>query len=211
MGEIILKILVRCGILPYENVSVEEVIKFDRIGTNSGNLLYQYGVIKSLLTEETEIYSDRYQIEIENADFINENFDCYVLPLADAFRQDFIENLTMYTKLIKKLKIPVYVIGVGLRTTFEPQISGFYFDNEVKEFVSAVLDKSSCIGVRGHITSKYLSNLGFKEGKDHIAIGCPSMFSLGSDINIKTLDLNINSKVAINASIKTKEAVIKKL
>ena len=39
MGEIILKILVRCGILPYENVSVEEVIKFDSIGTNSGNLL----------------------------------------------------------------------------------------------------------------------------------------------------------------------------
>lgn len=195
-----MKILVRCGMLPFENFSEEDVLKYDSIGTNSGNLLFQYSVIKALMTEENEIFSDRYKIDIDNATFINENYDCYVLPMADAFRNDFRENLRNYTKLIKKLSIPVYVIGIGLRANFDAEELTFEFDNEVRDFVNAVIEKSTCIGLRGAITGQYLTKLGFKEGQDFIVIGCPSMYSFGENLDVQSPNFDINSIIAINGN-----------
>lgn len=195
-----MKILVRCGMLPFENFSEEDVLKYDSIGTNSGNLLFQYSVIKALMTVENEIFSDRYKIDIDNATFINENYDCYVLPMADAFRNDFRENLRNYTKLIKKLSIPVYVIGIGLRANFDAEELTFEFDNEVRDFVNAVIEKSTCIGLRGAITGQYLTKLGFKEGQDFIVIGCPSMYSFGENLDVQSPNFDINSIIAINGN-----------
>lgn len=61
------------------------------------------------------------------------------------------------------------------------------------------MEKSASIGVRGEITAKYLSKLGFK---NHIRItGCPSMFSKGKDlkINVPKNGLSYASKVSFNA------------
>lgn len=81
------------------------------------------------------------------------------MPLADAFREDFRPVLRNYTQLIRKLKIPVVVTGVGLRANYEPQLDeGFTFDEDVTNFVKAVLEKSAQIGVRGQITADYLKN-----------------------------------------------------
>lgn len=206
-----MKILVRCGMLPFENFSEKEVIYYDSIGTNSGNLLFQYSVIKALMTEENEIFSDRYKIDINNADYINENYDCYVLPMADAFRTDFIENLKNYTKLIKKLTIPVYVIGIGLRTNYNAQELSFDFDNEVKDFVSAVLEKSTCIGLRGPITGQYLTKLGFKENQDFVVIGCPSMYSFGGNLDVQSPKIHQDSIIAINGNRITKDETWEKI
>src|SRR5699024_5336539 len=130
----------------------------------------------------------------KKAEEINRNYDCYVIPFADAFRPTFIPLLKKYTKLIKKLSIPVIIVGVGLRAPFEPKLNeGFPFDNDVREFVSAVLEKSSMIGVRGQITADYLTRLGFEEEKDHTVIGCPSMYSFGSHLKIKELSLSKES------------------
>ncbi|MCI4170884.1 polysaccharide pyruvyl transferase family protein, partial [Bacillus spizizenii] len=74
--------------------------------------------------------------------------------------------------------LPVVVIGVGLRAPFAPKLNeGFPIDQDVKAFVSAVLERSNMIGVRVEITAKYLSRLGFREGIDHTVIGCPSMYA----------------------------------
>src|SRR5699024_1121355 len=109
--------------------------------------------------------------------------------------------LRRYTKLIKKLKIPVVVTGVGLRAPFEPKLNeGFPFDEDVKAFVSAVLEKSSIIGLRGEITSQYLTKLGFKEGVDHTVIGCPSMYAFGRELKIRDTNITKESKIAINNS-----------
>src|SRR5699024_2597558 len=125
-----------------------------------GNLVYQYSIIRTLMTEDTTITPDYYKRNPNRAEEINEKYDCYIIPLADAFREDFIPILRDYTKLIKKLTIPVVVIGVGLRAPFEPKLNeGFPFDEDVKQFVKAVLEKSSMLGLRGEITSEYLSKL----------------------------------------------------
>src|SRR5699024_5258954 len=136
-------------------------------------------VFRTLMTKDTVITPDYYKIDHTKADEINEKYDCYVIPLADAFRKDFVPSLRKYTKLIKKLKIPVVVIGVGLRAPFEPNLKeGFPFDEDVKAFVKAVLEKSNIIGLRGQITSDYLISLGFKEGKNNKFIFFPYMFCI---------------------------------
>ena len=195
-------ILIRSGISPLDTFNAAYMIKHNSIGGNVGNLIYAYSVYRTLMKEETNIVPDYYNTDPNKADEINEKYDAYVIPLADAFRKDFIPALRNYTKLIKKLKIPVYVIGVGLRASFEPNLDeGFPFDEDVKDFVSAVLEKSNMIGLRGEITSNYLSRLGFREGVDHTVIGCPSMYTFGRDLKIRDTNITKNSIVCVNSSM----------
>lgn len=205
------KILIRSGVSPFSPSPTEEVIENNFIGGNSGNLIYQAGVFNALSVEDTVIVPDKYRINSADAAYINENYSHYVIPLADAFRTDFVNHLKNYTKLIKKLKIPVIVIGVGLRAPFEPKLNeGFPFDPEVKAFVSAVLEKSKCIGVRGQITADYLTTLGFKEGRDHMVIGCPSMYTFGGDLKIEVpKSITADSRISINNSLLSPDHLIK--
>lgn len=188
---------------PFDTFDATEVIAKNGIGGNVGNLVYQYSVIRTLMTEDTIFTPDYYNYshDSKRVDEINEKYDAYVIPLADAFREQFVPTLRKYTKLIKQLKIPVYVIGVGLRAPFEPKLNeGFSFDEDVKAFVSAVLEKSNIIGLRGEITSKYLSRLGFREGVDHTVIGCPSMYTFGRELNIRETNITKDSIVSVNSS-----------
>ncbi|MCT1579229.1 polysaccharide pyruvyl transferase family protein [Oceanobacillus kimchii] len=194
-------ILIRSNLSPFDTFDATKVILENSIGGNVGNLVYQYSVFRTFLKENTTITPDYYDFNPSRADEINEKYDCYVIPLADAFRQSFVPSLRKYTQLIKKLKIPVVVIGVGLRAPFEPDLNkGFDFDNDVKNFVSAVLEKSNMIGLRGEITSDYLSQLGFKEGVDHTVIGCPSMYTFGRELNIRNTSITKDSMVTVNSS-----------
>lgn len=171
------------------------------IGGNVGNLVYAYSVFRTLMTEGTTITPDYYRIHPADAEQINKTYDMYIIPLADAFREDFVPSLRKYTQLIKKLTIPVVVIGVGLRAPFEPKLNeGFPFDEDVKAFVSAVLERSNMIGVRGEITAKYLSRLGFREGIDHTVIGCPSMYAFGRELKIRETNITPESMVTVNSS-----------
>lgn len=194
-------ILIRSGISPLDAFDASHMIINNSIGGNVGNLVYAYSVFRTLMTEEATITPDYYKIDHNKADEINDKYDCYIIPLADAFREDFVPSLRKYTKLIKKLNIPVIVVGVGLRAPFEPKLNeGFPFDEDVKAFVSAVLEKSSILGLRGEITSKYLTGLGFREGIDHIVIGCPSMYTFGRELNIRNTNITKDSIVCVNSS-----------
>lgn len=186
---------------PFEKFDAPHIMKNNSIGGNVGNLVYQYSVFRTLMTKDTTITPDYYDYDPKYADEINEKYDAYIIPLADAFREEFVPSLRKYTKLIKKLKIPVVVIGVGLRAPFEPKLNeGFPFDKDVKEFVQAVLEKSSIIGLRGEITSKYLTRLGFREGIDHTVIGCPSMYAFGRELNIRETNITKDSIISVNSS-----------
>ncbi|MFS0638766.1 polysaccharide pyruvyl transferase family protein [Mesobacillus foraminis] len=194
-------ILIRSGISPFDNFDASYMLVNNSIGGNVGNLVYAYSVFRTLMTEDTMITPDYYKIDPNQADEINQKYDMYIIPLADAFREDFAPTLRKYTKLIKKLTIPVVVIGVGLRAPFEPKLNeGFPFDEDVKAFVSAVLEKSSMLGLRGEITSKYLTRLGFREGIDHTVIGCPSMYSFGRELIIRDTTITKDSIVSVNSS-----------
>lgn len=196
------KILIRGGMSPYDNEDVFDIMVKNKIGSNNGNLLYLNGVFKSLQTSETELFVDNYTTERTKkdydkiADYINNNYDKFIIPLANAFRKSFIGHIVNMTEVIKRLKIPCIVIGVGVQGDVDTAYN-FSFDNEVKEFVKQVLNKSYAIGVRGEITANYLNNLGFKN--NIIKIGCPSMFFYGNSLKKnKKNDLKFDSKIAFN-------------
>ncbi|MFB9860018.1 polysaccharide pyruvyl transferase family protein [Salinicoccus siamensis] len=202
--------LIRSGIAPTDLQGPAEMIFKNSIGGNVGNLIYAYSIYRNLMTEDVEIVPDRYRINENDADMINKYYDAYIIPLADAFRDSFVDSLKKYTKLFEKLTIPVIVIGVGVKAPINKRIKdGFSFDKEVKDFVTAVLKRSNMIGVRGQITADYLNYLGFVEGVDHTVIGCPSMYAFGGELKIRDLNLNEKSTIALNSSKLSPEHVLK--
>ena len=123
----------------------------------------------------------------------------FIIPLANAFREDFVEELRNLTKLIRKLKIPCVVIGVGVQADYEPDFNKTNnFDKDVIDFCNAVLEKSCSIGVRGEITERYLIKLGIKRRKIDV-IGCPSMYTYGGFLPLKRLQ-DFSSKMKISLS-----------
>ena len=145
------KIYMRAGVVPYEVLTPEECLQRNALGGNSGNLLYQYSMVKTLSTEGTVVVPNQYRIHLNDADRINEECEMFIIPLADAFRKDFMRELREITELVKHLTIPCVVTGVGLRSTYEPDFSKTkMFDEDVKNFINAVLDKSAMLGLRRH-------------------------------------------------------------
>lgn len=211
------KFLIRGGLSPFDNFSPLQVLSQNAIGDNVGNLLYAYGCFRTLFSEDTSLELDYYKGEQgysqKQIDEINESYDGYLIPLADAFRPDFRTKLTIYTSLIRRLKIPVYLLGVGLRAPYEPNLQeSFPFDAEVRDFIKAVLEHSAIVGLRGQITGDYLKKLGFREEKDYTVIGCPSMYSRGRALpELRKDSLEKDSRISINFSAVTPDPVMEML
>lgn len=197
------RILIRCAINPLEQISVADTLNLNLIGGNSGNLIYANSIFRSLMVnDQVEFVCDDYRLNDKDADWVNENFDSYIIPLADLFRKRNNAEINRMKNLVKKLTIPCVVIGVGLRANSKKEIeNGFEFDNCTKGFINAVLEKSATLGLRGEITAEYFKKLGYKEDKDFTVIGCPSMYTYGNSLKRKELSLNEDSRISVNSSV----------
>ncbi|MER6266331.1 polysaccharide pyruvyl transferase family protein [Streptomyces sp900105755] len=194
------RILLRSGKSPYDVVGVEEALHRDVIATNSGNLIFSDAAHKILETPGTEVVSNGMPSDVSAAARINEEYDAFVVPLANAFRPSFESSLRRMTRLISKLNIPVVVLGVGAQTgvSYNPDRLK-RMEPTVREFCAAVLERSASIGVRGEFTEQYLKDMGFKDVE---VIGCPSLFMYGERLPVhkKALELTPQSRIAINGS-----------
>lgn len=194
------RILLRSGKSPYDVVPVEEALHRDVIATNSGNLIFSDAAHKILETPGTEVVSNGIRTDVGAAGRINEEYDAFVVPLANAFRPSFESQLKRLTQLIGRLRIPVVVLGVGAQTglDYDPQRLRA-MEPTVRAFVSAVLDRSASIGVRGEFTEKYLRDLGFRDVE---TIGCPSLFLYGKELAVRKRvpELTPDSPIAVNGS-----------
>ena len=197
------KYLIRAGFDPanYKQTDPVDCLYKIYVGGNAGNLMFAYGVMNVLQTEDTELaYSYNWAFTDEEIEKINSTYDAYILPLADAFRPGFTKQLKSLSAAVRKFRIPVVVIGIAVRTDYEPDFTrGFEFDEAAAEFVKAVRGTGTVLGVRGSITAKYLSKLGFREGTDFVPIGCPSVYTYGlgtttrePSSDIKRLVMNTN-------------------
>lgn len=200
-----MKILMRTNMWPENAFKPEEVMAYDRIGSNIGNMLFCKSVARWIIGagEDVEIdpirEADMSSIKDVNQS-INEKYDMLILPFANAFRKEFIPYLNDWTKLIKKLTIPCVVVGIGAQAKVGNEELGFDFDQDVKAFCDAVLEHSASIGVRGHITKKYLEKIGVPEEQVKV-IGCPSMFINGTDyIPVEKKDFSQVENISLNCS-----------
>lgn len=194
------RILLRSGKSPYDVVPMEEALQRDVFATNSGNLIFSDATHKILETPGTEVVSNGIKSLVAEATRINQEYDAFVVPLANAFRPSFEPQLRRLTRLIQRLKIPVVVAGVGAQTGLNYDPTRLKpIESSVREFVSAVLDRSASIGVRGEFTEQYLKDMGFKDVE---VIGCPSLFMYGKELAVhkRTPELTAESRIAINGS-----------
>ena len=177
-------IYVRAGISPLEPRSIEDTLRQNLIGWNSGNLVYQYSVFRTLMREDTRFYYRPIRPlcnDPAETERLNGECTCAILPLANAFRPGF--SLKPLAALVRRLKIPCAVVGIGLQATRPEQIrEGFPFDDEVREFVDAVLEKSALLGLRGEYTAEYLQRLGYAPERHFTVIGCPSLYVNGAKL-----------------------------
>ncbi len=201
------KLLIRAGKEPYKPIGPETTLVKNTLGTNSGNMLFSHSVFRTLSTEGTTLVANEFKIDLSKADQVSEEYDAFVVPMASAFRLSFEKSLNQHTDFIKKLKIPVIVVGVGAQSTLDYDSARLKpIDASVKRFVSTVLNRSASIGVRGEFTAQYVCDLGFSPNDVDI-IGCPSMFLDGPNLRIekKAPTLTPSAKVAINISPYVKE------
>src|SRR5690554_6548458 len=144
------RILIRAGKRPYDFVSPESTLAINTFGSNSGNYLFSTSAFRMLSRKDVEIVQFGLGIPKLSADEINDQFDHLVLPMANAFRPDFMPALQGLTNIIQDLRIPVTVLSVGAQAGTEMdtgQLSDL--DETVKNFVGAVFDRSPRIGVIG--------------------------------------------------------------
>lgn len=190
----------------------EEVYLGNLMGGNSGNWLYQYSLFRALMKDES-VTIDTIdtkktgrgisKFNAEYARFVNENYDCCVIPLANAFRNTFVGELQELTGFVRSLKIPCVVPSIGIQALNGKDFTKtFQYRDEAYAFVSAVLDKSSMIGLRGEETARFLTSLGFEKEKHFTVVGCPSMYSNGRKLpEVKPLDYNENSLLLLNSKV----------
>ncbi|MEU7574511.1 polysaccharide pyruvyl transferase family protein [Micromonospora sp. NPDC049240] len=194
------RILLRARKGPFDVLTPEETFAGNWISDNTGNLVFSHAANKLLATSTAEVTSTRKLADPRDADEINERYDVFVIPLANAFRRSFINRLEPMTRLIERLKIPVVVLGVGVQTNVDGDREYLrQIDEPVSAFCRAVLDRSHSIGVRGEITESYLRTLGFSAVEQ---IGCPSMFLHGDTFTLaKTRpELTTDARIALTIS-----------
>lgn len=199
--------LIRSGKDPFSAVSAEATLAQNLIHTNVGNYLFTNAVHRALSTAGTEIVSNGTLSDLRapqpgDAERINDQFDRFVVPLANAFRPAFEKYLVHLTALIARLNIPVTVVGVGAQAGLDLDAGPLTaMSDTVRAFVTAVLDRSTSIGVRGEFTKSYLVDLGFPADSIDV-IGCPSLFTYGGSLRVyRTKDeIGPDSLLALNLS-----------
>ncbi|RKN45434.1 polysaccharide pyruvyl transferase family protein [Micromonospora endolithica] len=194
------RILLRARKGPFDVLSPEDTFARNWIGDNNGNLVFSHAAHKLLATSTAEITPSLFRADPREADEINEKYDVFVIPLANAFRRSFVNRLVPMTRLIERLKIPVVVFGVGVQTNVDGDREYLRpIDEPVAAFCRAVLDRSHTIGVRGEVTESYLRTLGFSAVEQ---IGCPSMFLHGDSLRVEKAKpaLSTEDRVALNIS-----------
>jgi hypothetical protein len=191
-------ILLRAPKSPFVPATVEWTLSKNLIGNNSGNLIFIHAAWKLLATREAEITAGGLGGHPGREAEINERYDAYVVPLANAFRLDWKASLERMAAFIEGLTIPVAVLGVGVQGPLDFTPDELRpIEPVVRRFVSAVLDHGPTIGVRGETTATYLEGLGFRDVE---VIGCPSMFMHGERLDVarRVPAIDRESRLAIN-------------
>jgi hypothetical protein len=183
MREPATRILLRSPKPPLEVTPLARVLARDILANNTGNLVFLHAAYRLLASPAARITPDGMRIRPAAADRINAEHDVYVLPFANAFRPQFARRLQRWTTLIRRLRIPVVVLGIGAQSGLDYDLERLApIDRIVRDFVGAVLDRGPSIGVRGEFTERYLRHLGFRDVE---VIGCPSVFMDGPSLRVE--------------------------
>ncbi|MGP9536755.1 polysaccharide pyruvyl transferase family protein [Brachybacterium sp. AOP43-C2-M15] len=165
--------LMRLGKTPFDVVDPFLTLERNLLGTNSGNLVYGAAAHKLFSTADTVVDANRYRINAGMAAQVNDEYDGFILPLANAFRPEFEGQLLRTAQFLERLTIPFLLLSCGAQLPLDGDPTALKaMEPTVKRFARAVLNGSSALSVRGEMTADYLASLGFR---DVVVVGCPSL------------------------------------
>ena len=101
------KILLRAGFSPLDSPQADQIILENLIWENTGNMLFPYSIMRILMREDTKITAisvNRFFSAAQAAEWSRE-YNCFVIPLANAFRDSFLMQLNGTDK---KVDNPMY-------------------------------------------------------------------------------------------------------
>lgn len=136
---------------------------YQRIGCNSGNLLFSVAVWEKLAGEKTRVNF------VFDPDKLNAEYDALIMPAANwvSPRVDF----TDLANRVEKLKIPVIIVGLGAQN--ENYKDKFTIPSGTERFLKAISERCQAMSLRGPYTQDVLNELGIS---NTIVTGCPSLY-----------------------------------
>lgn len=217
------RVLIRAGRPPHDTTPIESAFAWQGIGHyagNTGNMLFSDSVYELLNTPGTQLTCDAYEPERRTFTdaqiaYVNESYDAYVVPLANAIRAGFAaRQLGRLAEFVERLTIPVVVTGIGSQSAIGGDVSELPEEDRrgAQRFLAAVLDRSASVGVRGEASRRAVLDLGFHDTDIEI-VGCPSMLRRGPDFRVERQvpELTSDSPVAFNAEAVDSDAPIGRL
>ncbi len=155
--------------IPFEDL-------YQRIGLNTGNLVFTNAVFRQL---DGELVRIGFSFRPEQ---VNKEFDAVVIPAANWINSR--SNWDWLSDLLEQVEVPVVTIGIGLQASNINE--GCVQVNESSmRLIKILASKSPYVSTRGTFTRDWLYSQGIK---NVIATGCPSLYlSFHNDRNA-TLD-----------------------
>lgn len=153
---------------------------------NLGNRLWFQGLISEISGEENTLCYFREEM---SKDYINENFDMIVAPMANVFHAAFSDLLLRLTERFKGIRIPVYVIACGVQADGYDSLDTLcsVIKNPAQAFMKSVYETGGEFALRGYFSKEFFDRMGYSSA---VVTGCPSLYQLGRDLRIS------NDKVA---------------
>jgi hypothetical protein len=147
---------------------------------NFGNQVWLQGIISEITNSKCN-----YEFGYEDVapDYINNNYDCVLLPLANCFHKGWIPYLEKRASYIEQIKIPVYVIACGVQAESYDELDGLLEDvrEPATRFIKSVYNTGGEFALRGYFTAEFFERLGFKNA---VVTGCPSIYQMGRGLTI---------------------------
>ncbi|UQY80097.1 polysaccharide pyruvyl transferase [Candidatus Hepatincola sp. Av] len=158
---------------------------------NTGNIIFTTAIHKYLLHPNNKLditYFNKDFLFSPNldqlSDNINNNYNYVILPAANWIRKNNDVFFLRITNIIKKIKVPVIIIGLGAQSDVNYSFDFLKDQNStqcVREFISAVYNTNGSFALRGYFTAEVFEKLGFT---DYTVTGCPSLFYNGKDLTV---------------------------
>lgn len=138
---------------------------------NSGNKLFQYSVEKFLYENGVD-----YECGIYEPDYINNHYERVIITPANILAKYAKDKLVYYYKLIKKLKVPVIFLSIGIQKNNDSDFEDLKKDvgKETKKLAEAVYKTGGEFGLRGYATKEFMDLI--IPDNTAVVTGCPSVY-----------------------------------
>lgn len=163
--------------------------------TNSGDTVYCTAGVSYFFSSKLNSFFIT-TLELENKlrddnEWVHKNFDLCIMFEANIFWEGHNDILLRQANLIKKIKVPVFVLGAGAQSTLDYSLDFMKNITEnIKRYVDSIYESGGAITLRGEFTKYALEQVC---NYDFFVSGCPSMYFNGRDLKIS--DDKVDRKV----------------